>query len=90
MLGAGTFTFQVGANDSETVATSVANLSTAIGTAGTGGLAELTGLSNAAHATTALTSGGSLGGLSTLDGAIKNVSTARANFGAVQNRLEHV
>ncbi len=89
VFGSGTFTFQVGANDSETVATSVANLSTAIGTAGTGGLAELTGLSNAAHAVTALTSGGSLGGLSTLDGAIKNVSTARANFGAVQNRLEH-
>jgi flagellin len=89
VFGSGTFTFQVGANDSETVATSVANLSTAIGTGGTGGLAELTGLSDAAHATTALTSGGSLGGLSTIDGAIKNVSTARANFGAVQNRLEH-
>ena len=44
VFGSGTFTFQVGANDSETVATSVANLSTAIGTAGTGGLAELTGL----------------------------------------------
>src|SRR5688572_13098308 len=53
VFGSGTFTFQVGANDSETVATSVANLSTAIGTAGTGGLAELTGLSNAAHAVTA-------------------------------------
>jgi len=24
-----------------------------------------------------------------IDNAIKNVSTARANFGAVQNRLEH-
>ena len=27
--------------------------------------------------------------VSTIDNAIKNVSTARANFGAVQNRLEH-
>ncbi len=89
VFGSGTFTFQVGANDSETVATSVANLSTAIGTAGTGGLAELTGLSTATLAKAALTSGGTLGGLSTIDGAIKNVSTARANFGAVQNRLEH-
>jgi flagellin len=89
VFGSGTFTFQVGANDSETIATSAANLSTAIGTVGTGGLAELTGLSDAAHAKTALTAGGSLGGLSTVDGAIKNVSTARANFGAVQNRLEH-
>jgi flagellin len=88
VFGSGTFTFQVGANDSETIATQVANLSTAIGTAGTGGLAELTGLSSTAHAKAAL-AGGSLGGLSTIDGAIKNVSTIRANFGAVQNRLEH-
>ena len=57
--------------------------------AGTGGLAELAGLSSTAHAVAALTAGGSLGGLSTIDGAIKNTSTVRANFGAVQNRLEH-
>ena len=30
-----------------------------------------------------------LSSISTIDNAIKNVSTARANFGAVQNRLEH-
>src|ERR1700754_294633 len=35
VFGPQTFTFQVGANDSETIATSAANLSTAIGAAGT-------------------------------------------------------
>jgi flagellin len=89
VFGSGTFSFQVGANDSETISTTAANLSTAIGTAGTGGLQELTNLSTAALAKTALTSGGGIGALSTIDGAIKNVSSARANFGAVQNRLEH-
>jgi flagellin len=89
VFGSGTFSFQVGANDSETISTTAANLSTAIGTAGTGGLQELTGLSTAALAKTALASGGGLAGISTIDGAIKNVSSARANFGAVQNRLEH-
>jgi flagellin len=89
VFGSGTFSFQVGANDSETISTTAANLSTAIGTAGTGGLQELTNLSTAALAKTALTSGGGIGGLSTIDNAIKNVSTARADFGAVQNRLEH-
>jgi flagellin len=89
VFGSGTFSFQVGANDTETISTSAANLSTAIGTAGSGGLQELTNLSTAALAKTALTSGGTLAGISTIDGAIKNVSSARANFGAVQNRLEH-
>ena len=89
VFGPGTFSFQVGANDTETIATTAANLSTAIGTAGTGGLQELTSLSTAALAKTALTSGGTLAGISTIDGAIKNVSSTRANFGAVQNRLEH-
>ena len=67
VFGPGTFSFQVGANDTETIATTAANLSTAIGTAGTGGLSKI----------------------DTLDSAIKNVSTKRADFGAVQNRLEH-
>src|ERR1700754_124792 len=83
VLGPQTFSFQVGANDTEKIATVAANLSTAIGTAGTGGIGELAGASTAALAKTALTTGGGLGGLSTIDGAIKNVSAARANFGAV-------
>jgi flagellin len=89
LLEGATFSFQVGANDTETITTSAATLSGAIGSAGTGGLVELSGLSDAAAAKTALDTGGALANLSTIDNAIKNVSTARANFGAVQNRLEH-
>jgi flagellin len=88
VFGSSGFSFQVGANDSETVSTTAVDLSTAIGTSGTGGLSDLTGLSDAAAAKTALSSG-ALSAVSTIDNAIKNVSTARANFGAVQNRLEH-
>jgi flagellin len=82
----GTFSFQVGANDSETVSTSAANLS---GTIAAGGLSGLTNITDAAGASTALNTGGNLANLSTLDDAIKNVSKVRADFGAVQNRLEH-
>jgi flagellin len=89
VFGSTGFTFQVGANDGETVSTTAADLSGGISTTGTGGLSQLTGLSSAAATKAALSSGGGLGGLSTIDNAIKNVSTARANFGAVQNRLEH-
>src|SRR4051812_34754163 len=83
-----TFSFQVGANDSETISTSAATLSAAIGAAGTGGVSDLTGLSSAAAVKTALSSG-VLAQISTIDNAIKNISTARANYGAVQSRLEH-
>jgi flagellin len=83
-----TFSFQVGANDTETISTASVALSGAIGTSGTGGLSELTGLSDAATALTALSSGG-LSDISVIDNAIKNISTARANYGAVENRLNH-
>jgi flagellin len=89
LLNGTSFKFQVGANDTETISTTAVNLTGAIGTAGTGGLSDLTGLSSASAVKTALSSGGALAALSTIDGAIKNVSTARANLGAVQNRLEH-
>jgi flagellin len=82
----GTFSFQVGANDSETVSTSAANLSGAIGS---GGLSGLTNITDAAGASAAFESAGNLANLSTIDDAIKNVSKIRADFGAVQNRLEH-
>jgi flagellin len=85
VFGTGTFTFQVGANDNETIATDAANLSDAVAA---GGLSEIAGLSDAGAAKTALDTGG-LANIATIDDAIKNVSTARANFGAVQNRLEH-
>jgi flagellin len=89
LFGSGaSFSFQVGANDGETITTSAVDLSTAIGTSGTGGLAEVTGLSTTALAKAALATG-ALSTVAVLDNAVKNVSTARSNFGAVQNRLEH-
>ena len=67
-------TFHVGANAGETVATTAVTLSTDV-------------------ASGAFTLGDGAGGgtadIAAIDTAIKNVSTARANFGAVQNRLEH-
>src|ERR687886_2332453 len=57
LLGGATFTFQVGANDNETITTTAVALSSAIGTAGTGGLSEITALSSTALAKTALSTG---------------------------------
>jgi flagellin len=82
------FTFQVGANDGETISMAATDMSAAIGTSGTGGLSEISNLTTASGALAAL-SNGALSQVSVIDAAIKNVSTARANFGAVQNRLEH-
>ncbi len=80
------FTFQVGANDGETVTTSSAQLS---GDITSGGLCGLTNITTANAASVALDTGGTLGTLTLIDTAIKNVSKIRADFGAVQNRLEH-
>jgi flagellin len=89
LFGSGvSFNFQVGANNGEKITLSSVDLGAAIGTSGTGGLQELTAISDAAAAKTALSTG-TLSSVATIDDAIKNVSTARANFGAVQNRLEH-
>jgi flagellin len=85
LLTGSQFTFQVGANDGETIQTQAVALSANI--AG-GGLSELSALSTTALAKAALSSGG-LSAVATIDTAITNVSTARANYGAVQNRLEH-
>jgi flagellin len=79
----GGFTFQVGANDSETVTASQADFT---GSIAAGGLSDITSVDTAAEATTLLSAGTVL---ASIDNAIKNVSTVRANFGAVQNRLEH-
>src|SRR4051812_9225004 len=67
LLGAQTFTFQVGANDSESITTTAVGLS---GTISSGGLSELTSITSAATAKTALSAGGSLNGLSTIDAGI--------------------
>jgi flagellin len=86
VFGATTFTFQVGANDNETITTTAANFS---GTIASGGLSGLTNITTAAGASTALNAGGNLALIDTIDDAIVAVSKKRSEFGAVQNRLEH-
>ncbi|HET6551775.1 MAG TPA: flagellin, partial [Solirubrobacter sp.] len=49
----------------------------------------LTNISAASAASTAFNAGGDLASVATIDDAIKNISKVRADFGAVQNRLEH-
>ena len=87
LLNTAGFTFQVGANDSETIGTGAVTLSGAVGTAGTGGLSELMAITSAAAAQTALSTG-ALSTIAGIDNAVKNVSTVRGNLGAIQNRLE--
>jgi flagellin len=72
-------TFQVGANTGDTISMDAVSLSGGI--AG-GGLSEIQTLSGGASTFSSVT-------LTNLDDAIKNVSTKRSAFGAVQNRLEH-
>jgi flagellin len=79
-----TFSFQVGANDGETITANGFNAAGA--TLAGGGISEITGVTDTATATALLDNAAVL---ANLDSAIKNVSTARSNFGAVQNRLEH-
>jgi flagellin len=82
LSSASALTFQVGANSGETISIAAVTLSTAIGTAGTGGLSEIIAFSGGATGFSGVS-------LDTLDNAIKNVSSKRSDFGAVQNRLEH-
>src|SRR4051812_31730456 len=82
LSGTTAFTFQVGANASETLSLAAITFTAAIGTSGNGGLSEVLAFSGGA-------TGFSNISLSTLDGAIANVSSKRADFGALQNRLEH-
>jgi flagellin len=85
LFGVGvTFNFQVGANDGETITANGFNAA-GLNLAG-GGISEVTAITDSATAATFL---GNAAVLANVDSAIKNVSTARANFGAVQNRLEH-
>jgi flagellin len=87
LLDGSTFTFQVGANDSETISTDKVDLTAALSD---GGLAAITSLSTGAVSdAAAVLSSGALSGIQAIDDAIKNVSTARASFGAIENRLNH-
>ncbi len=82
---ANSFSFQVGANDSETI--SMAGLSLG-GDVTAGGLSNLTAISGATLASDAAASMGTLT-IDNLDKMIENVSKVRGQYGAVQNRLEH-
>src|SRR3954451_4619246 len=89
VFGSGdTFSFQVGANDNETITLSATGF---VSTIANGGLSELVNLAGgtAASAVAALSASGSLGVISDIDKAIENVSKARGQYGAIQNRLEH-
>jgi flagellin len=72
---AGTISFQVGANTGETIAVITKDIA---GASGTGAVDSVTDT-----ATWEAVS------LANLDTAINNISSIRADFGAVQNRLEH-
>jgi flagellin len=73
--GATSLTFQVGANDTETVTASTMDL------AGASNVSTVIAVSDASSLSSLM--------ISDIDDAIKEVSTARSDFGAVQNRLEH-
>ena len=72
----------------ETIATTAANFTAAIGAPASAACRHHVARP-AAAATAALDAGGAVDDLPRIDDAIKNVSKARADFGAVQNRLEH-
>jgi flagellin len=81
------FTFQVGANQGETISIAAPALGSDV-TAG--GLSNLTDLavSVISDVATALSSG-TFAVVSVVDNLIENVSKQRSTYGAVQNRLEH-
>jgi flagellin len=72
-------TFQVGANEGDTIEMDAVTLS---GNLAGGGLSEVTALAAGAEGFSGVS-------LDNLDDAIENVSKTRSTFGAVQNRLEH-
>ena len=75
--GAGTQTFQVGANSSDTIAVTTTNLSTSSSVTAV----TSTNITSASNATAAL---------SLIDTALTTVNSERATYGAVQNRFESV
>ena len=74
LSGTPTVTFQVGADDSQTIAV-------------TG--AALYGAGSSYSVDSAIFTAFSTASIANIDSAIQNVSTVRATFGAAQNRLEH-
>jgi flagellin len=74
LTGGAALNFQVGADDGETITVSAR---------------DLFGAGTTYDVNSALFSFGATVTLASIDSAINSVSTARATFGAVQNRLEH-
>ena len=73
----GTFTYQIGANDAQSIQVSFGDFNLADGASGVMG-ADLSALTTASATV-----------IKTLDAAISGVTTQRATFGAVMNRLEY-
>jgi flagellin len=71
----GTISFQVGANEDETISVTTKDIAGASGTGAVDGVSD--------------TASWEAIDLDAIDDAINNVSTIRSDFGAVQNRLEH-
>jgi flagellin len=74
LTGAAAINFQVGADDGETITVSAR---------------DLFGTTASVDIDSGIFTFGTTVTLASIDSAINNVSTARATFGAVQNRLEH-
>ena len=88
LSGGSAVTLQVGARSADTITLNATEMSGAIGTTGNGGLQEIMDIGSAGTTAAADTAFSGLS-LDTIDAAIKNVSTVRSSFGAIQNRLEH-
>jgi flagellin len=82
--GSGSVTFQVGANDGDTMTASFAGVTAAIATAATS-----FNWTNAGVSGSHVIDLSSSGSLSQIDAAITSVSTQAATLGAVQNRLQY-
>ncbi|HET6175183.1 MAG TPA: flagellin [Gaiellales bacterium] len=74
LTGAGAISFQIGADDGETISVSAR---------------DLFGANATFDVNSALFTFGATVTLASIDTAISNISTARSTFGAIQNRLEH-
>jgi flagellin len=79
------YTFQVGANDNETIELSAANFASA---ASDGGVSELTAISGQTDLSAVASTVEGMD-IDTIDDMINAVSKQRGLYGAVQNRLEH-
>jgi flagellin len=81
----GQFTFQVGANTTQTISVTIANIAITSATLATPAATTLGGLSAATIATAA----GATTAIASLDTALTTLNTQRSTIGAMVNRLTH-